>query len=39
MSEALYELIFIIEFLANVSFKIIILVLITMYIKGKKCTK
>tara|TARA_R100001443_G_scaffold112154_1_gene125482 strand:+ start:1124 stop:1234 length:111 start_codon:yes stop_codon:yes gene_type:complete len=36
MSEALYELIFIIEFLANVSFKIIILILITMYIKEKK---
>ena len=32
MSEALYELIFIIEFLAGVSFKIIILILLTMYI-------
>jgi len=36
MSEALYELIFIIEFLANISFKIIILVLITMYIRRIK---
>ena len=36
MSEALYELIFIIEFLANVSFKIIILLLITMYIRNIK---
>tara|TARA_Y100000593_G_scaffold11341_2_gene20247 strand:+ start:2344 stop:2454 length:111 start_codon:yes stop_codon:yes gene_type:complete len=36
MSEALYELIFIIEFLVNIGFKIIILILITMYIKEKK---
>ena len=36
MSEAMYELMFTIEFLANVSFKIIILILLTMYIKGKK---
>ena len=33
MSEALYELIFIIEFLAGISFKIIILILLTKYLR------
>ena len=33
MTEAMYELMFTIEFLANVSFKIIILILLTKYLR------
>tara|TARA_R100000808_G_C2083815_1_gene106717 strand:+ start:376 stop:495 length:120 start_codon:yes stop_codon:yes gene_type:complete len=34
MSEAMYELIYTIEFLVNIVFKTIILILITKYIRG-----
>ena len=36
MTEAMYDLMFTIEFLANVSFKIIILILLTMYLRRIK---